>query len=57
MLEAGLERDHITVNTTIYCVIEQQLDNRKFIHEPMTTINRVSCERSIPCTYAVLGDR
>ena len=32
MLEDGLERDHIAVNTTIYCVIEQQLDNHKFIH-------------------------
>ena len=54
MLEAGLERDHITVNTTIYCVIEQQLDNRKFIHEPMTTINRVSREKSISCTHPVV---
>ena len=54
MLEDGLERDHITVNTTIYCVIEQQLDNRKFIHELMTTINRVSREKSIPCTHPVV---
>ena len=54
MLEDGLERDHITVNTTIYCVIEQQLDNHKFIHEPMTTINRVSRDKSVPCTCPVV---
>ena len=54
MLEDGLERDHITVNTTIYCVIEQQLDNHKFIHEPMTTINRVSRDKSVPRTCPVV---
>ena len=54
MLEDGLERDHITVNTTIYCVIEQQLDNHRFIHEPMTTINRVSRDKSVPCTCPVV---
>ena len=34
MLEEGLlEHDHITLNTTIYCVTKQLLiDNRKFIH-------------------------
>ena len=36
MIEEGLEPDHIMVNTTIYRVIQQQLDNQKFIHEPMT---------------------
>ena len=39
MLEEGLEHGHIAVNTTIYCVIQQQqVANWKFIHEPMTTI-------------------
>ena len=39
MLEEGLEHGHIAVNTTIYCVIQQQqIANWKFIHEPMTTI-------------------
>ena len=27
-----LEPNDITVNTTMYCVIQQQLNNRKFIH-------------------------
>ena len=40
----------ISTNTTIYCVIQQQLSNRKFIHESMTTIYRVSCEQSIHST-------
>ena len=31
MSEEGLERDHIMVNTTIYCEIPLQLDNQKFI--------------------------
>ena len=31
MLEEGLlEDDHITLNTTAYCVTKQQIDNRKF---------------------------
>ena len=37
----------ITMNTTKYCVIQQQLNNWKFIHESMTTIYQVSCEKSI----------
>ena len=42
MSEKDLERDHITVNTTIYCEITLQLDNQKFIYKPITTIYRVS---------------
>ena len=39
MLEEGLsEHDHITLNTTVHCVTKQQLDNRKFGHEPTTTV-------------------
>ena len=39
MLEEGLlEHDHITLNTTVYCVTKQQIDNRKFIHEPKTIV-------------------
>ena len=41
MLEEGLDIQglHIAVNTTIYCVIQQQqLANLKFMHEPVTTI-------------------
>ena len=34
--EGLLEHDHITLNTTIYCVSRQQVDKRNFIHEPMT---------------------
>ena len=45
MSEKGLERDHITVNTTIYCEIPLQLDNQKFIYKPITTIYRVSREK------------
>ena len=46
MSEKGLERDHITVNTTIYCEIQWlQLDNQKFIYKPITTIYRVSREK------------
>ena len=41
MSEEGLEHDHITANTTIYCVIPLQLDNQT-IYEPMTTDYRVS---------------
>ena len=37
MSEEGLlEHDHITLNTTIYCVTRQQVDKRNFIHETMT---------------------
>ena len=42
MSEEGLEHDHITANTTIYCVIPLQLDNQT-IYDPMTTDYRVSC--------------
>ena len=42
MSEEGLEREHITVNTTIYCVLPLQLYPQKFIYKPMTTIYRVS---------------
>ena len=45
MSEKGLERDHITVTTTIYCEIPLQLDSQKFIFKPITTIYRVSRER------------
>ena len=46
MLEEGLEHGHIAVNTTIYCVIQQQqVANWKFIHEPMTTIFCESCKK------------
>ena len=47
MSEEGLERDHITVNTAIYCVIPLQLYLQKFIYEPMTTIYRVSREKKL----------
>ena len=41
MLKEGLlEHDHITLNTTVYCVTKQQIDNRKFIHEPKTIVLR-----------------
>ena len=42
-----LEPNAITVNTTMYCVIQQQLTNRKFIHGSITTIYHVSCEKNI----------
>ena len=45
MSEKDLEREHITVNTTIYCEILLQLDNQKFIYKPITTIYRVSREK------------
>ena len=46
MLEEGLEHGHVAVNTTIYCVIQQQqVANWKFIHEPMTTIFCESCKK------------
>ena len=45
MSEKGLEREHIKVNTTIYCEILLQLDNQKFIDKPITTIYRVSREK------------
>ena len=47
----------ITVNTTIYCVIQQQLNNRKFIHEPMTTIYHVSHEKSIQAIELIVFER
>ena len=42
-----LEPNDITVNTTNYIVIQQQLNNWKFIQESMTTIYHVSSEKSI----------
>ena len=45
MSEKVLERDHITVNTTICCEIPLQLDNQKFIYKPITTIYRISREK------------
>ena len=45
MSEEDLERDHITVNTTMYCVIPLQLYLQKFIYKPMTTIYHVSREK------------
>ena len=33
MSEEGLEHDHITVNTNMYCEILLQQDNQKFIYE------------------------
>ena len=46
MLEEGLsEHDHITLNTTVHCVTKQQIDNRKFIHEPTTIVlHKLSCK-------------
>ena len=35
MLQECLKHDQVTV---IKCLIKQQLDNRKFIHEPMTIV-------------------
>ena len=46
MLEEGLEHGHIAVNTTVYCVIQQQqVADWKFIHEPMRTIFCESCKK------------
>ena len=47
MSEKDLERDRITVNATIYCEIPLQLDNKKFIYKPITTIYRVSHEKKM----------
>ena len=33
MSKEGLEHDHITVNTNMYCEILLQQDNQKFIYE------------------------
>ena len=47
MLEEGLlEHDHITLNTTMYCVTKQLIDNQKIIHE-LTTImlHKLSCKQ------------
>ena len=47
MLEEGLlEHDHVTSNTTTYCVTKQlQIDNRKFVHEPTTIVlHKLSCK-------------
>ena len=45
MLEEGLfEHDHIALNTTIYGVTKQQIDNRKFINEPTAIVlDKLSC--------------
>ena len=43
--EGLLEHDHITLNTTIYCVTRQQVDKRNFIHEPMTIfLHKLLCK-------------
>ena len=40
-----LERDHITLNTTIYRITKQQLDKRKFIHNSTTIVlHNLSCK-------------
>ena len=46
MLEEGLlEHDHITLNTTIYCVTKQQTDNWNFIYELTTIVfHKLSCK-------------
>ena len=59
MLEEGLEHGHIAVNTTIYCVIQQQqVANWKFIHEPMTTIFCESREKkqSADCKKRIIDE-
>ena len=47
MLKEGLlERDHVTLNTTMYCVTKQLIDNRKTIHEPKTIVlHKLLCKR------------
>ena len=51
MSEEDLERDHhISVNTTIYCVIPLQLYLQKFIYKPKATIHHVSHEKKIQPT-------
>ena len=52
-----LEPNDITVNTTMHCVIQQQLNNRKFIHESMTTIYHVSNEKSIRAIELMVFER
>ena len=46
VLEEGLlEHDHVTFNTTIYCVTKQQIDDQKFIHEPTAIVlHKLSCK-------------
>ena len=46
MLEEGLlEHDHITLNTPIYCVTKQQIDNWNFIYELTTIVfHKLSCK-------------
>ena len=59
MLEEGLEHGHIAVNTTIYCVIQQQqVANWKFIHEPITTIFCESCKKkqSADCKKRIIDE-
>ena len=56
MLEEGLEHGHIAVNTTVYCVIQQQqVADWKFIHEPMRTIFCESCKKRIIDENNILG--
>ena len=47
MLEEGLlEHDHITLNTTMYCVTKQLIDNEQIIHELMTImLHKLSCKQ------------
>ena len=52
-----LEPNDITVNTTMRCVIQQQLNNRKFIHESMTTIYHVGYEKSIRAIELMVFER
>ena len=47
MSEEGLERNHITLNTTIYCAIPLQLYIQTFVYVRMTTICRVSRAKKI----------
>ena len=50
MSEEGLERNHITLNTTIYCAIPLQLYIQTFVYVRMTTIYRVSRAKKIKPT-------
>ena len=52
-----LEPNDITVNTTNYIVIQQQLNNWKFTQESMTTIYHVSCEKSIQAIELIVFQR
>ena len=59
MLEEGLEHGHIAVNTTIYCVIQQQqLANLKFMHESVTTIflRKLLKKQSADCKKRIINE-